>query len=109
MTPDPKSAQFIKAELPIDASIEMKQFAENLYSLQSLANELKIEGINSDSFCLEYNTYDHSLGIRFRYIDGNNHQHTLTAIFTSCEYKDGTQSYVCDYTISLKLITLKKV
>lgn len=103
MTPDPRSPHFIRNELPLDASREMKAFADKLHTIGILANDLKIPGINNDSFHLEYNTYDHSLRIIFEYIDCNEHKHSLTAILATCEDKDGTQSYVCDYHYLLKV------
>lgn len=102
MTPDPKSSQFIHKDLPPDASAEMKEFADNLHTLGILANDLKIPGINYDNFHLEYNTYDHSLGIIFEYIDSNEHKHSLTAMLASCENKDGEKYYICDYHYLLK-------
>lgn len=97
MTPDPKSPQFISNELPIDASAEMRSFADNLYTLRELAQNLKIPGFDENTLRLEYNSYDHSLQIRFEYTDCNNHLHILTAMLAYYTQEGGSKKYVIDY------------
>lgn len=97
MTPDPKSAQFITSELPIDASAEMRCFEDNLYTLRKLVGNLKIARFSENNLCLEYNTYDHSLGIKFEYIDFNDHRHIVTATLAYYTHEGALRKYVCDY------------
>ncbi len=97
MSPDPKSPQFITNELPIDASAEMRSFADNLYTLRELSQNLKIPGFDENTLRLEYNSYDHSLELRFEYTDCNNHLHILTAMLVYYTQEGHTKKYVSDY------------
>lgn len=79
MTPDPKSPQFIRHDIPEDAPMYLVDFYEDHFLfLQEIARQCEWDGITPDNFVFEYSTYDGSAEIIFNYIDKNEHSHRVT-------------------------------
>lgn len=97
MTPNPNSPRFISNEIPSSASSEMKKFADYLTGLRRSTADGRWNGITSDNFSLEYNSYDNSVQLRFTYNDTNDHLHIVTARLVTGTYYGSTRFAKCEW------------
>lgn len=81
MTPNPKSPQFLRNEVPADAPQNLVRLYDDYKTIKKLAKQGNWPGVLPENFIFEYSTYDNNAEIVFKFIDKNQHIHRITVAF----------------------------